>query len=144
MRKGWLQVSLCTAAGDLAALPVMISWDLECVHDLTCFFFGFGDLQQQFLIVCAMCHRCIGATNKALAKRRAAEDALRIIAQKEAAVAAAAVAQQAAELQAALAVPGMESTAPVSPSASPPTEDAAAAAPAADVTWHSLPIANNM
>ncbi|KAL0046074.1 hypothetical protein WJX82_001682 [Trebouxia sp. C0006] len=78
--------------------------------------------------------RCIGATNKALAKRRAAEDALRIIAQKEAAVAAAAVAQQAAELQAALAVPGMESTAPVSPSASPPTEDAAAAAPAADVT----------
>ena len=74
-----------------------------------------------------MCHRCIGATNKALAKRRAAEDALRIIAQKEAAVAAAAVAQQAAELQAALAVPGMESTAPVSPSASPPTEDAAAA-----------------
>ena len=36
--------------------------------------------------------RCIGATNKALAKRQAAEDVLRIIAEKEAAVAAAAVA----------------------------------------------------
>ncbi|DBA77940.1 TPA: Dicer-like protein 1 [Trebouxia sp. C0005] len=75
--------------------------------------------------------RCIGATNKALAKRRAAEDALRIIAQKEAAVAAAAVAQQAAELQAALAVPEMEEMAPVSPSASPLLEDAATLAPAA-------------
>ena len=78
-----------------------------------------------------MCHRCIGATNKALAKRRAAEDALRIIAQKEAAVAAAAVAQQAVKLQAALAVPAMEETAPVSPSASPSTEDAVILAPAA-------------
>ena len=52
--------------------------------------------------------RCIGATNKALAKRRAAEDALRIIAEKEAAVAAAAVAQQAAELQAAIGMPAQE------------------------------------
>ena len=48
--------------------------------------------------------RCIGATNKALAKRRAAEDALRIIAEKEAAVAAAAVAQQASKLQAAIGI----------------------------------------
>ena len=83
------------------------------------------------MIMCAMCQRYIGATNKALAKRRAAEDALRIIAQKEAAVAAAAVAQQAAELQAALAVPGMEEMALASPSTSPPNEDAAAAAPEA-------------
>ena len=93
-------------------------------------------MQQDVLIeagltVFAMYHRCIGGTNKALAKRRAAEDALRIVAQKEAAVAAAAVAQQAAELQAALAVPGMEKNAPVSPSASPSTEDAATVAPAA-------------
>ena len=84
-------------------------------------------------IVFTACHRCIGATNKALAKRRAAEDALGIIAQKEAAVAAAAVAQQAAELQAALAVPGMEEMTTVSPSASPAVEDAAPAA-AAHVT----------
>jgi hypothetical protein len=105
-------------------------------HVWDCCLFGFGDLQQDVLIeagliVSAMCHRCIGATNKALAKRRAAEDALRIIAQKEAAVAAAAVAQQAAELQAALAVPGMEEMAPVSPSASPSIEDAATPVPAA-------------
>ena len=82
-------------------------------------------------IVFTACHRCIGATNKALAKRRAAEDALGIIAQKEAAVAAAAVAQQAAELQAALAVPGMEETAPVITSASPSIQDAATPVPAA-------------
>lgn len=47
----------------------------------------------------------IGATslrNKALAKRRAAADALRIIAAKEAAVAAAVVDQHVAELQAAV------------------------------------------
>jgi len=83
------------------------------------------------LIVYAMCHRCIGATNKALAKRRAAEDTLRIIAQKEAAVAAAAVAKQAAELQAALAVRGMEEVALVRPSASPPIAKAKAAPTAA-------------
>ena len=81
----------------------------------------------------AVYHRCIGATNKALAKRRAAEEALRIIAQKEAAVAAADVAKQAAELQAALAMPGMEELAPIGPSASIPIEDAATPAPAARV-----------
>jgi hypothetical protein len=73
------------------------------------------------LIASAMCHRCIGASNKALARRRAAEDALRIIAQKEPVVAVAAFAKQAAKLQAALAVPGMEELAPVSSSASPPS-----------------------
>ncbi len=53
-----------------------------------CCHFGFAALQQDVLTeagwtVFAVCHRCIAATNKALAKRRAAEDALRIIAQKE-------------------------------------------------------------
>ena len=94
-----------------------------------------------------MYHRCIEATNKVLAKRRAAEDALRIIAQKEAAVAAVAVAQQDAELQAALPVPGMEEVAPLSSSASPASEDAAIPAPAAcaaaHVTLHSLLIVKN-
>lgn len=52
-----------------------------------------------------LCGRCIGASNKALAKRRAAEDGLRIIAEKEAAVAAAAIAKQASELQAAIGMP---------------------------------------
>ena len=64
--------------------------------------------------------RCIGATNKALAKRRAAEDALRIIADKEAAVAAAAVAKQAAELQAAIGLPIQEDMA-IDHAATPPT-----------------------
>lgn len=72
--------------------------------------------------------RCIGATNKALAKRRAAEDALRIIAEKEAAVAAAAVAKQALELQAAIGMPTQEDMAiddtvvpPTGLEATPPT-----------------------
>ena len=55
-----------------------------------------------------MCCRCIGASNKALAKRRAAEDALRIIAEKEAAAAAIAVAKQASELQEAIGALGQK------------------------------------
>ena len=43
-----------------------------------------------------------------MAKRRAAEDALRIIAEKEAAVAAAAVAKQASELQEAIDMPAQK------------------------------------
>ena len=76
------------------------AYALHCVPHHCCFV--------MFLSRASLCCRCIGATNKALAKRRAAEDALRIIAEKEAAVAAAAVAQQAAELQAAIGMPAQE------------------------------------
>ena len=76
-----------------------------------------------------MCYRCIGATNKALAKRRAAEDALRIIAAKEAAVAAAAVDQQVAELEAAVNVSGLVAMAVDNPgNPGPPASSLAAAA----------------
>lgn len=76
-----------------------------------------------------LCCRCIGATNKALAKRRAAEDALRIIAEKEAAVAAAAVAKQASELQAAISMPAQKDMAVANAAAQ---EDVAVADAAAE------------
>ena len=52
----------------------------------------------------------VGATNKALAKakRRAAEDALRISAEKEAIMAAAEVAKQASQLQTAIGTPSVQ------------------------------------
>ena len=80
---------------------------------------------------CTLVCRCVGATNKALAKRRAAEDALRIIAEKEAAVAAAEVAKQASQLQAAIGAPSIEKMATDTPAvpAEPPSEAAMLATP---------------
>lgn len=64
-----------------------------------------------------------------MAKRRAAEDALKIIAQKDATVAAAAISKQAAELQAAIGMPELEAMAIDNPAESPPLDAAVANMP---------------